>query len=148
MALLFAADRADHNDVLIRPALAAGHVVISDRYVLSSLAYQSLTAPAAAGDDLLRWLKEINSRVLTPNLTLVLDVPASVASQRRKERGGPAELFEVDLLQQRLATFYADATQHLEPPVRQLDATRTLDEVADAVFEAAREVVVSLCGSR
>jgi dTMP kinase len=148
MALLFAADRADHNDVLIRPALQAGHVVISDRYVLSSLAYQSLTAPVEArGSELLHWLKSINAQVLTPDLTLVLEVPAAVAGQRRAARGGPAELFEVDSLQQRLAAFYAEAAQHLPPPVRALDATLPVDEVAQAVFGAARELVVSLCGS-
>src|SRR5262245_58804737 len=47
MALLFAADRLDHLDSEITPALRKGEWVISDRYDLSSLAYQSLTAPSA-----------------------------------------------------------------------------------------------------
>src|SRR5262245_48963099 len=54
MALLFAADRLDHLDSEVIPSLRTGEWVISDRYDLSSLAYQSLTAPSA--EQVIPWI--------------------------------------------------------------------------------------------
>jgi dTMP kinase len=107
LALLFAADRLDHVAREIEPALARGVCVISDRYDLSSLIYQSATAPA--GDDVLPWIRAINSRARRPDLTLVLDISPDVAAGRRHARGGQAELFEDLDLQRRLAALYARA---------------------------------------
>ncbi len=107
MALLFAADRLDHVSREIEPALAAGITVVCDRYDLSSIAYQSATAPE--GESAVPWLQAINQRARRPDLTLVLDVDPEVAELRRTERGEPAELFERRELQRRLAELYASA---------------------------------------
>lgn len=107
LALLFAADRLDHVAREIEPALARGVCVISDRYDLSSLIYQSATAPAA--EQVLPWIRAINLRARRPDLTLVLDIAPDVAAQRRQARGGEAELFEDLELQRRLAALYARA---------------------------------------
>ena len=91
MALLFAADRLDHLEAEVRPALARGAMVISDRYDLSSLAYQSATAPPgdpARREEVTAWIRELNRPARRPDLTLVLDVRAEVAAQRRASRGG------------------------------------------------------------
>jgi dTMP kinase len=77
IALLFAADRLDHIDRVVAPALAEGRVVISDRYLFSSLAYQSVRLDAD-------WVERINSRAPAPDLTVYLRVEASVAAQRRQ----------------------------------------------------------------
>lgn len=107
LALLFAADRADHVVRRILPALSLGSVVICDRYYLSSLIYQSETAsdPAAT----LPWLRELNAQAVEPDLTLVLNVDADIAEERRRQRGGAEELFERRELQRRLALRYAQA---------------------------------------
>jgi len=105
LALLFAADRLDHVAREIRPALASGAVVICDRYDLSSLAYQSATAPA--GVDPVPWIRAINQRAPRPDLTLVLDVDPDVAEVRRARRAQPAEIFEQRELQRRLAELYS-----------------------------------------
>lgn len=76
MALLFAADRQDHVTTEILPALASGLTVICDRYYLSSFAYQHLEV-----DDL-EWLKAINSKCPTPELTIYLDVPPKKCLER------------------------------------------------------------------
>ncbi len=137
MALLFAADRLDHVDREIEPALAAGTSVVSDRYDLSSLAYQSATADA--GDAALPWIRELNRHALRPDLTLVIDVEASVAAARRRARGAAAELYEVDELQRRLAGVYRDAAR-LVPGDRVLyiDGSPDADAVFERVLEAAR----------
>lgn len=107
MALLFAADRLDHLDSVVMPALRDGSTVVSDRYLLSSLAYQSATAPE--GQTVVPWIHEVNSRAQRPDLTIVLDVPAEVAEERRQARGGTAEVFETRALQERLVAIYARA---------------------------------------
>jgi dTMP kinase len=109
MALLFAADRLDHLDSMIVPALRESATVISDRYDLSSLAYQSVTAPG--GQDVVPWIRELNKRALRPDLTIVIDVPAEVAAERRGSRGGSEELFENMEIQRRLAGVYARAEE-------------------------------------
>lgn len=107
MALLFAADRLDHVEHVIRPALERGAVVISDRYYLSTLVYQSATA--ADGSRAIGWLRSLNSEAPRPDLTLVLAVEPEISSARRRERAGSPELYEDDALQARLTDLYCDA---------------------------------------
>lgn len=134
MALLFAADRLDHLDTVVLPALAEGRTVISDRYVLSSLAYQSVTSPE--GESSIPWIREINARAVRADLTLVLDVPDTVAEERRAARGGPAEIYEVRDIQRRLAVEYARA-EALIPGHRVVHvADGTPDEVGERILQA------------
>lgn len=136
MALLFAADRLDHVASEIEPALAAGTPVVSDRYDLSSLAYQSATSEA--GDSTVPWIRALNGPALRPDLTLVIDVEADTAAARRAARGAAAELYEVDELQRRLAGVYRDA-ERLVPGDRLVHIDGSAD--ADAVFERVLEAV-------
>jgi len=110
LALLFSADRLDHLDTTVLPALASGAVVVSDRYDLSSLAYQSVTAPEARAE-VLPWIRELNRHARRPDLTIVLDVPFEEAASRRRARGGSEELFDADGIQRRLVEAYACAEE-------------------------------------
>ncbi|MDX6742453.1 dTMP kinase [Actinocorallia sp. A-T 12471] len=79
-SLLYAADRAQHVDAVIRPALEHGSVVITDRYVDSSLAYQAYGREQAVEE-----IREVNAWAtggLVPDLTVLLDVPPSVGLNR------------------------------------------------------------------
>ena len=80
-ALLFAADRAHHVETLILPALARGEVVITDRYVDSSIAYQG--AGRDLGVDEVRELNAWATGGLVPTLTVLIDLPADVGRARR-----------------------------------------------------------------
>jgi len=111
LALLFAADRADHVSRCIEPALRSGAYVICDRYDLSSCIYQSLTAPDP--EQALRWVRELNSQLRRPDITLVLDVNPGIAELRRAKRGTEPELFEHRSLQQRLAVAYRDSQNYV-----------------------------------
>ena len=69
--LLFAADRADHTKRIISPAIKKGYVVISDRYLHSSLAYQQSGMETSFGRD---WLEKINKYSISPDLVIFLDI--------------------------------------------------------------------------
>ncbi len=134
MALLFAADRLDHLDAVVLPALSAGRTVVCDRYALSSLAYQSVTSPE--GEGAVPWIRELNARTLRPDLTIVLDVSDQTAAARREKRGGPPEIFEVREIQRRLAEVYARA-ETLVPEERVVHvADGSVDEVGKRVLGA------------
>ena len=82
-ALLFAAARADHAEHTIRPALAAGDVVISDRYVDSSVAYQGVAR--GLGAETIRDLSMWATDDLTPALTIVLDIDPAIGLKRAED---------------------------------------------------------------
>ena len=125
MALLFAADRRDHLQREIEPALAAGKDVVSDRYLLSSLAYQ-----AEEADRL--WVSQLARGVRRPDLTILLDLPIAAAAQRRARAGRPVERYDADGFLSRVAQNYRDLAA-LDDGVVVLDGTPDVDQVAAAI---------------
>jgi dTMP kinase len=128
MALLFAADRRDHLSREISPALAAGADVVSDRYLLSSLAYQ---AQEAERD----WVAGLARELRAPDLTLLLDLPVEVASARRRAAGRPDERYDADAVQASVAARYRELCAG-DPRATILDAGRSIAEVATAIAAA------------
>ncbi len=143
MALLFAADRLDHNSSEIERALRDGAVVISDRYDLSSLVYQSATSgPDPAGEQFVQWVQQLNRFALRPDATVVVDVDAAEAERRRREREGAPELYEETDLQRRLAELYRVA-EKLVPGDRVLyvDGNGPVEQVSAAAYDALRPML-------
>jgi dTMP kinase len=138
LALLFAADRVDHLRREIEPQLEKGVHVISDRYVISSLVYQSLFVDA-------EFVHGINRFARPADLTLLLAVPVQIALDRRQTRGMPDELFDPIDHQRKVAAAYAKEAEQLRvrENVKVLDGTRTPDEV----FAAACAEVEALIGA-
>lgn len=93
-ALLYAADRAYHVATVIRPALARGQVVLADRYIDSSLAYQG--AARSLGVDEIRALSAWATESLEPSLTFLLDLPPEVGARRRTDRPDRLERESMD----------------------------------------------------
>jgi dTMP kinase len=86
--VLFAADRVEHLEKDVKPALREGKIVVSDRCVYSSLAYQG-----AVGLNL-EWIEEINRFALPPDLSLYIDVPPEVVVKRIRRKKSVMERLE------------------------------------------------------
>jgi len=130
-ALLFVADRARHLARTIEPALAAGVTVVCDRFSLSTIAYQHV----AHGLDI-AWLASLHDGLRVPDLTIILDVPATTAAKRRGARNQAAELFEGAETQHRIARFYRDWPSSGLGVVKHVDGEGDVDDVAARVWNA------------
>ncbi len=95
-AMLFAAAREDHVRCTIAPALAAGKWVVCDRFADSTRVYQG--ALGQVDRRLIKGLERVSIGDLSPDLTLILDVPVDVALERRALRRGdaPPDRFEAE----------------------------------------------------
>lgn len=123
-SLLFAADRIDHLQREVEPALARGEVVVSDRWYHSSLAYQGTGAERA-------WIQVLNQRARRPDLTILLRVDPETAARRRVAAGRAQELFEDLAMQQRVAAGYDQVFAALRDrePVAVVDGEREVTRV-------------------
>lgn len=129
LALMFAADRMDHLQAQIHPALAQGTAVICDRYVLSSLAYQGMSLP-------MEWVHELNREATSPDLTLYVEVDIETAKKRRALRGGDEELFDADHKQREIRKQYEKAIKlrGTSERIERIDGARSIDEVTEACW--------------
>ncbi|MDG4763403.1 dTMP kinase [Solwaraspora sp. WMMD406] len=133
-ALLYAADRAHHVATLIRPALARGAVVVSDRYIDSSLAYQGAGRTLPVEE--ISWLSAWATGGLKPDLVVLLDVEPQVGLRRAQGRGGTADRLESESVAFHERVRYAFLDLAAADPKRYLvlDATRPVDELRAAVL--------------
>ena len=123
--LLFMASRAQLVDEVIRPALEAGKVVVSDRYLLANVVYQGY-----AGGLPVEALWEVGRAAtggLMPDLTLVLDVPAEVA---RARVGGARDRMEDRADLARVRAGFLEAIPTYPSPIKTIDASGDPDAVA------------------
>jgi dTMP kinase len=127
-ALLFAADRIEHVENEVLPALNEGKLVISDRYVYSSLAYQG-----AAGLSL-EWIEKVNEHALKPDLAVFIDVDPNTVLERLKRRKSVMENLET---QQKVRDVYLKFVA--KGKLARLDGNRAKDEVADALSSVVLE---------
>lgn len=136
LALLFAADRLDHLASTVEPGLAAGAVVVSDRYVLSSFAYQGRVLGQP-------WVEALNAQARRPDLTLFLEVRSRVAAGRRRLRGGRWERFDDARTQASVAKAYdAVVRRHaLAQKVRRINGELDVGAVALQVQAAVARLL-------
>jgi dTMP kinase len=139
-ALLFAADRAHHVDTVIRPALDARQIVLSDRYIDSSLAYQGIGRGLTI--DEIRRISRWATRALTPDLTVLLDVPAEIGLARARGTGSGDKL-EGESLQfhERVRDAFRRLAEADPRYYRVIDATRPPDEVAAEVSAVVAQLL-------
>ncbi|MDO5634226.1 MAG: dTMP kinase [Micrococcus sp.] len=139
-ALLFAAARATHATQLIRPCLAAGTTVVTDRYIDSSVAYQGHGRGLGAA-----WIAELNAWAtdgLVPDLTIVLDIDAAQAAARRTARedasGAGPDRMEQSLAHahETLRGAFLEAAQAAPERYLVLDATTESEQLAEQILDA------------
>lgn len=131
---LFAADRRDHLDREILPALGRGEHVVTDRYYHSSLAYQSLSVG-------LHLVAELNRDFRAPDLTIFLDLTPESCLERIHARGAPIERFEaLDRLRQ-IHDAYQSVLVHCRAhgeKIARIDALGSVEAVHERVLAAVR----------
>jgi dTMP kinase len=133
--LLFTAARRDHLERTIRPALAQGRDVITDRFADSTRVYQGATR-----GDLRGLVDDIHARVIgiEPDLTLILDMDPEVALTRGLARGTGEDRFEEFGLpfQQKLRRGFLALAAEAPDRCVLIDATQPVDAIADAIAAA------------
>ena len=135
-ALLMAADRAQHVDTVIRPALDEGTWVVSDRFVGSSLAYQG--GARGLGVDAVAAVNAFATAGLQPDLVVLLAAPAAVLAARRQ---GPADRIEGE--GEAFLAAVVDAYDRLAATLGWvvIDATPGPDDVERAVWAAVEQAL-------
>ncbi|MEY4648486.1 MAG: hypothetical protein RL009_902 [Actinomycetota bacterium] len=128
-ALLYAADRGHHVATKIRPALAEGSVVITDRYLDSSVAYQG--AGRVLGADEVRNLSIWATEGLLPALTVLLDLDAETAVARRAKTGSAPDRLEREKVEffEKVRSCYLELAAAEAERFLVIDATETIEGI-------------------
>lgn len=127
-ALLFAADRVDHVQNEVSPALGKGRVVVSDRYVYSSYAYQG-----AAGLEL-EWIEKLNEHAMRPDLAIFIDVKPETVVQRLKRKKSVMEDLETQKKVREVYLKYVEKDQLVR-----LDGNKPKRAVAKDLFRIVKD---------
>lgn len=141
MAALFTADRIYHNKEVIEPAIAAGKIVICDRYYYSTMAYQSYYA---LQENYKWWWENIhtlNTLVVVPDLVLILDIDVNESLRRVIKRGNIDKFEENIKLQNYLVDFYRNIdTYVINENIRHIDVSgnKEKEDVAQCVFNEVK----------
>jgi len=136
--LLYAADRAQHVRVLLRPALAAGRVVLSDRYADATVAYQG--AGRGFEPSLVTQVITLATGGLKPDLTLLFDLSVAESSERSRQRttgNAPSDRLELEAenFHMRVRDAYLQIAAAEPERVRIIDASLSVEEIHAHVLE-------------
>jgi dTMP kinase len=134
-ALLFAADRIEHMYTEVKPALDEGKLVICDRYIYSSLAYQG-----SAGLSL-EWIKTINARALQPDFSIFIDVPPERVIERLQRKKSVMETLET---QQKVREVYLKYVNKGE--LVRINGDKPKDAVAEELYSKVLALLKSAKG--
>jgi dTMP kinase len=137
-ALMYAADRAEHVTTVIKPALARGTIVVTDRYVDSSLAYQGAGRCLPLGDvtRINRWATD----GLTPDLTILLDLPPAAGLNRRARSADRLEAEPADF-HNRVRVGFRQLADAEPGRYLVLDATQPPDAISREIQQRVRELL-------
>ncbi len=139
-ALLFMASRAQLTAEIIRPALDAGRVVVSDRFLLANVVYQGHAG--GLDPDLLWEVGRLATEGLEPDLTLILDLPVEVALARRK---GQEDRFESrdSAYQGRVRHGFLTEARRRPDRLRVIDAGQPIAVVHERIYQEVARVLAA-----
>jgi len=134
-ALLYAAARVEHVKTVILPALKLGKIVLCDRFLDSSIAYQAYGREL--GEDFIRLINSSATNLVMPDRTLMFDVARETAKARMAQ-GAPLDRLELETEDffSRVAYGYAQTAQSAPARIARIDSGRTIEEVFADVLEA------------
>ncbi len=141
--LLYAASRAQHVEEKILPALAAGKVVLSDRFTDSSMAYQAYGRNLG---DMVRVVNEIATNRLKPDLTIFLEIsPKDGMARKQNQKAHTLDRMEQEQMafHERVAMGYDAICQQEPKRICRIDATQTMDAVFAQIQTALDALLVS-----
>jgi len=127
LQLLFAADRADHLGKKIKPAIANGKMIISDRYFFSTIGYG---APANSR----AWLKQLNKNFPTPDITFFIAVFPKECMRRIRKRKSTKTIFEKQKQLEQVWKNYTLLAKEY-PRVHIVDGMRSPEEISDEIYD-------------
>ena len=136
--LMYAADRAQHVEELLKPQIELGAIILCDRYTDSTVAYQGY----GRGLDLnlIEQLNQIATGGLKSDLTLWLDIDAEIGLKRARLRGRADRMEQADLaFHQRVQQGFAQLAASYPQRIVRIDASRSEDEVHSAIQEILRQ---------
>lgn len=132
-ALLFAGDRAQHVFEELEPELEEGKIIITGRYLFSSLVYQNVRGLE------LDWLEKINKHALKPDLTILIDVPTETGLKRVNETGSP-DKFEENLdMQKKVRETYLEIAKENNIPV--VDGAKSIENVHNQIKKEVKKAL-------
>jgi dTMP kinase len=139
--LLFAADRAQHVELLVKPALAEGKIVVSDRYADATIAYQG--AGRGFPEKTVSRIVELATGGLQPDLTLFFDLPIEKAVLRAKSRTNDEAVrnrmdSETTDFYRRVREAYLTIAEKEPKRFRIVEASRSVEEIRKSVMEIVR----------
>jgi dTMP kinase len=142
-ALIFAASRAAHATQVIRPALERGEIVLTDRYIDSSVAYQG--AGRDLGKDAVRSVNEWATSGLLPHLTVLLDVDPGVGRQRRTAGDAAEDRLEseADDFHARIRAAFLELAASRPDSYLVLPAHLTVDDLAVKILARVEDLLAS-----
>jgi dTMP kinase len=129
-ALLFAADRVEHMYSEVKPALDEGKLVICDRYIYSSLAYQGNSGLS------LDWIKTINARALQPDICIFIDVPPEKVIERLQRKKSVMETLETQQKVREVYMKYVDKGELVR-----VDGDKEKEQVAEALYRTVSGLI-------
>ncbi len=125
--LLFAADRSFHLENLVKPKLAEGYTIITDRYLFSTIAYGK-----ASGIDE-TWLKSVNSNFMLPDITIIFDIEPKIAMERIETRAKTQAYFEKIKFMEETRHMYLKLAKEYENCFV-IDASKPTDTLKDEIL--------------
>ncbi len=132
LQLLFCADRAEHLKNEIEPALKNDQVVITDRYLFSTIAYGAL----AVND--IKWLENLNQHFLLPDITFLFKLDPKICIERIQGRGSEFELFEKqEKLEKIWENYEKIASDYSNFHI--IDATKSIEEIAEGIWSVVED---------
>jgi dTMP kinase len=137
-AMMYAADRAEHVAAVIGPALIRGTIVVTDRYVDSSLAYQG--AGRRLDSEALRQINQVATGGLTPELTFLLDLPPAAGLGRRARSADRLEA-EPEQFHERVRSGFLDLADAEPRRYLVIDGSRDQSEISREIQAAVRDLL-------